>query len=67
MKRKTAKQYLIDKWPARFQKTGLTQQELADKTGLSRQSINKIINRKSVNLRAETVDEIEKVFEELGV
>lgn len=64
---KTAKQYLIEKWPARFEKTGLTQKELADKVGISRQSISEIMTGKSKNLRADTIEAIEEAFEDLGV
>lgn len=58
---------LIDRWFARMQKAGKTQQQLAELAGISNVQLSKIIRYKVPNPKKETVEAIEKVLEGLGV
>ena len=61
------KQRLIDKWHTRILKAGITQKELAEKSGVDKQQISNILRGHTKNPRCETVNKIEVGFEALGI
>jgi len=64
---KPLKQYIIERWPERFKKTGLNQRQFAAYAKLSAAAVSEILNGKRKRLHQTTIDSVEKAFKDLGV
>jgi len=61
------KSYIVEKWPERFKKTGLSQKQFAAYSKVSRPAISEILSGQRKSVHQVTIDRIEKAFKELGV
>jgi len=57
----------IEDWPKRLKKAKITQGDLAKLSGVSSQTISKIINFSEINPKINTLNDIEKALQSKGV
>lgn len=59
--------FIIEKWPQRLKKSGLNQVKFAKLSGVSRQTLNYILNGKVKTPNHETIKKVEMTFKSLGI